>query len=144
MSADELSLDLSPLKQITAEQTINAQQMAIYMQQMCAVVAALDRQIKALEKVAAQQQRVTIQSKQAKALHKRVQSRCRALCDKYDFPYRECGEAFRRALWGELKAQYAVDDIHDLPAQYFDLACSFVDGWTSFQTVRRLRARRGG
>lgn len=143
MSSDDLSLALSPLKQITADQTANAQQMAVYMQQMCAVVAALDRQIKALEKLSAQQ-RVTINSKQAKALQKRVQSRCRSLCDKYDFPYQECGESFRRALWGELKVQYAVDDVHDLPAQYFDLACSFVDGWTSFQTVRRLRTRRGG
>lgn len=144
MSGEELSLALSPLKQITADQATNAQQMAVYMQQMCAVVATMERQIKALEKVAAQQQRVTINSKHAKALQKRVQSRCRALCDKYDFPYQECGEAFRRALWAEFKAQYAVDDVHDLPAQYFDLACSFVDGWTSFQTVRRLRTRRGG
>ncbi len=143
MSSDELSLALSPLKQITADQTANAQQMAVYMQQMCAVVAALDRQIKALEKLSAQQ-RITINSKQAKALQKRVQSRCRALCEKYDFPYQECGESFRRALWSELKVQYAVDDVHDLPAQYFDLACSFVEGWTSFQTVRRLRTRRGG
>lgn len=42
MSSDELSLALSPLKQITADQTANSQQMAVYMQQMCAVVAALD------------------------------------------------------------------------------------------------------
>ena len=101
----------------------------------------MEQRIKKLEKLT--EQRVTISSKQAKALQKRVQSRSADLCMKYKFTYSEDGETFRRAIWRDLKGQYAIDDIHDLPAAYFDLAAAFINNWTSFQTVRKIRQRRG-
>lgn len=116
--------------------------MGLFIQQMGAVVTALDQRMKKLEKLT--EQRVTINSKQAKALQKRVQARSAVLCEKHGFSYAEDGEAFRRTIWRDLKAQYAIDDIHDLPAAYFALAGTFIDGWSSFQTVRKVRARRGG
>ena len=97
--------------------------------------------IKKLEKLT--EQRVTISSKQAKALQKRVQARSAALCDKHGFLYADDGETFRRAIWRDLKGQYGIDDIHDLPAVYFDIAAQYIDSWQSFSLVRKLRARRG-
>ena len=101
--------------------------MGLFIQQMGAVVTALDQRMKKLERLT--EQRVTINSKQAKALQKRVQARSAVLCEKHGFSYAEDGEAFRRAIWRDLKAQYAIDDIHDLPAAYFALAGTFIDGW---------------
>ncbi|MBR1584744.1 MAG: ORF6C domain-containing protein [Clostridia bacterium] len=133
---------LALLNSMTQQQTTNLEQMGMFLQQMGAVVMALDQRMKNYEKLTAQ--KLTVTSKQAKALQKRVQARSAALCEKYGFTYAEDGEAFRRAIWRDLKGQYGVDDVHDLPAAYFDLACQFVDGWQSFQTVRKVRARRGG
>lgn len=105
-------------------------------------MAMMEQRIKKLEKL--NEQRVTISGKQAKALQKRVQARSTALCGKHGFSYSDDGETFRRAIWRDLKTQYAVDDIHDLPAVYFDLAAAFVDGWTSYSIVRKIRERHGG
>ena len=102
-------------------------------------MAAMEQRIKKLEKLT--EQRVTISSKQAKALQKRVQARSMALCEKHGFSYSDGGETFRRAIWRGLKAQYAVDDVHDLPAAYFDLAAQYIDGWSSYSIVRKLRER---
>lgn len=130
---------LAPLEQLTRQQEINLQQMGLFLQQFGGYMAAMEQRMKKLEKLT--EQRITINSKQAKALQKRVQMRSAALCDKHGFSYASGGEAFRRALWRDLKAQYGVDDIHDLPAAYFDLAGGFIDGWTSYQTVKKIRAK---
>ena len=53
--------------------------MGLFIQQMGAVVTALDQRMKKLEKLT--EQRVTINSKQAKALQKRVQARSAVLCE---------------------------------------------------------------
>ena len=133
---------LVTLEQLTQQQNVNNQQMSLFLQQLGGYMAMMEQRIKKLEKLT--EQRITISSKQAKALQKRVQARSAGLCDKHGFSYADDGETFRRAIWRDLKAQYAVDDIHDLPAVYFDLAAAFVDGWTSYSTVRRIRERRGG
>lgn len=133
---------LTPLEQLTRQQEINIQQMGLFLQQFGGYMAAMEQRIKKLEKLT--EQKVTISSKQAKALQKRVQARSAALCDKYGFLYTEDGEAFRKALWRDLKAQYAIEDVHDLPAAYFDIAAQYIENWTSYSTVRKLRAQRGG
>lgn len=132
---------LAPLEQLTRQQETNLQQLGLFLQQFGGYMAAMEQRIKKLEKLT--EQRVTISSKQAKALQKRVQARSMALCEKHGFSYSDGGEAFRRAIWRGLKAQYAVDDVHDLPAVYFDLAAQYIDGWTSYSIVRKLRERRG-
>lgn len=130
---------LALLEQQTRQQEINNQQMALFIQQFGGYMAAMEQRIKKLEKLT--EQRVTVSSKQAKALQRRVAARSAALCDKYGFSYGGSGEAFRRALWRDLKGQYGIDDIHDLPAAYFDIAAQYIDGWTSYQTVRKIRAK---
>ena len=57
--------------------------MGLFIQQMGAVVTALDQRMKKLERLT--EQRVTINSKQAKALQKRVQARSAVLCEKHGF-----------------------------------------------------------
>ena len=130
---------LVTLEQLTQRQDYNNQQMSLFLQQLGGYMSAMEQRIKKLEKLT--EQRVTIRGKQAKALQKRVQARSAALCDKHGFLYAEHGEAFRRAIWRDLKTQYAIDDIHDLPAAYFDLAAALVDGWTSYSIVRKIRER---
>ena len=133
---------LAPLESLTRQQETNLQQMGLFLQQFGGYMAMMEQRIKKLEKLT--EQRVTINSKQAKALQKRVQARSAALCEKHGFLYADDVETFRRAIWRDLKGQYAIDDIHDLPAVYFDIAAQYIDGWTSYSVVRKLRARRGG
>lgn len=133
---------LTPLEQLTRQQELNLQQMGVFLQQLGGYMVAMEQRMKKLEKLT--EQRVTINSKQAKALQKRVQARSVALCEKHGFSYASDGEAFRRAIWRDLKGQYGIDDIHDLPLSYFDIATQFIDGWTSYGLVRKLRTRRGG
>lgn len=130
---------LAPLEQLTRQQETNLQQLGLFLQQFGGYMAAMEQRIKKLEKLT--EQKVTISSKQAKALQKRVQARSSALCEKHGFSYVNDGETFRRAIWRDLKAQYAVEDVHDLPAVYFDIAAQFVDGWTSYSIVRKVRER---
>ena len=133
---------LAPLEQLTQQQETQLQQMGLFLQQFGGYMAAMEQRIKKLEKLT--EQKVTISSKQAKALQKRVQARSMALCEKHGFSYADDGETFRRAIWRDLKGQYAIDDVHDLPVVYFDIAAQYIDGWTSYSIVRKLRARRGG
>lgn len=132
---------LAPLETLTRQQETNLQQMGLFLQQFGGYMAMMEQRIKKLEKLT--EQRVTISGKQAKAIQKRVQARSAALCDKHGFLYADDGEAFRRAIWRDLKGQYGIDDIHDLPAVYFDIAAQYIDSWQSFSLVRKLRARRG-
>ena len=130
---------LAPLETLTRQQETNLQQMGLFLQQFGGYMAMMEQRIKKLEKLT--EQRVTVSGKQAKALQKRVQARSATLCNKHGFLYADDGEAFRRAIWRDLKTQYAIDDIHDLPAAYFDLAAALVDGWTSYSIVRKIRER---
>lgn len=130
---------LAPLEDLTRQQETQLQQMGLFLQQFGGYMAAMEQRIKKLEKLT--EQKVTISSKQAKALQKRVQARSAALCEKYGFLYADVGETFRRAIWRDLKGQYAIDDVHDLPAVYFDIAAQYIDGWNSYSIVRKVRAK---
>lgn len=133
---------LAPLENLTRQQETQLQQMGLFLQQLGGYTAAMEQRIKKLEKLT--EQKITISSKQAKALQKRVQARSAALCEKHGFLYKEDGTVFRRAILRDLKTQYAVEDIHDLPAVYFDFAAAYVEGWSSYATVRKIRQRHGG
>lgn len=122
-------------------QAQNAAEMQRMLAQMAQIVVSFDQRIKALESLLAQ--RVTVTSVQAKALNTAIQAQARALCDKHGFSYQADGAAFRRAILRDLKAQYGVADLHDIPAAYFDLAMQFVGRWSSFALVRKIREKRG-
>ena len=132
---------LAPLETLMMQQSENNAQMAKYIQQMAQIVLSLDRRINMLETLLSQ--RVTVTAAQARAVSNAVQAQAIALCAKHGFDYREDGEAFRRAIWRDVKAQFGVKDIHDLPAAYFELAVASVEKWTSFALIRKLRTRHG-
>ena len=129
------------MEQLIIRQENNVQQMNLILQQFAGYMAAMDQRIKKLEKM--NEQRVTISHKQAKALQKRVLARAGALCEKHGLNYPDAGKELRKAIWSDLKTQYTIDDIHDLPAVYFELAAQLIDGWTSYSVIRKLRARHG-
>lgn len=121
--------------------SMNNQQLAAVAQQMGKLIISLDARMAAVEKLLTQ--RVTVSSLQAKTVCGAVQAQARALCEKYELPYKQCGEAFRRAIWRDFKAQHNVSDVHDLPASYYDIALEFVGAWNSFALVRRQREKCG-
>lgn len=136
MTGNELSL-VDEVRTMAA----NNQQLSAVAQQMGKLILSFDARFAALEKIVAQ--RMTVTSVQAKTITNAVQAQAKALCAKNGLCYQKHGEAFRRAIWRDFKAQYSITDVHDLPASYFDIALDFVKGWTSFAIVRRLRASSG-
>lgn len=132
---------LIPDRRALELQAQNAADMQRMLAQMAQIVVSFDQRIKSLESLLAQ--RVTVSSVQAKALCAAIQAQARALCDKHGFSYKDDGAAFRRAILRDLKAQYGVADLHDIPAAYFDLAMQFVHRWSSFALVKKIREKRG-
>ena len=133
-------LIIAPLNQITQAQSQNVAQMALLVQQMSSALALLNQRITALEKSASQ--KVTISSKQAKGLRCRIQIRARQICDKYELSYVDDGTVFRRAILRDLMRQYGIEDLHDLPLAYLDMGGTFIDSWSSFQLVKKVREKR--
>ena len=133
---------VSPPVQGLDLQTKNAVEMQRMLHQMAQIVVSFDQRIKTLEALLAQ--RVTVSSVQAKGLNQAIQEQARALCEKHGFSYQTDGAAFRRAILRDLKAQYGVADLHDIPAAYFDLAMQFVQRWSSFALVKKLRDKKRG
>lgn len=132
---------LAPDRRALDLQAQNAADMQRMLSQMAQIVVSFDQRIKSLESLLAQ--RVTVSSVQAKSLCAAIQTQARALCDKHGFSYKDDGAAFRRAILRDLKAQYGVADLHDIPAAYFDLAMQFVRRWSSFALVKKIREKRG-
>ena len=104
------------------------------------LMVGMDAKLKGLEALLSQ--KVTVNAKQARAISAAVASTARRLCEKYGFDYTQDGDTFRRAIWRDVKKQYGVADVHDLPAAYFDLALQLVNGWSSFSLVRKLRDKK--
>lgn len=129
------------VQQSLDQQIRNTDDMKRLLSQMAQIVITFDQRVKSLETLLAQ--RVTVSAVQAKALSVAVQAQARALCDKHGFSYKDDGAAFRRAILRDLKTQYGVTDIHDIPAAYFDLSMQFVQRWSSFALVKKLREKRG-
>lgn len=131
---------LATLEELTMQQTANNAEFGRYMREMARISLSFETRIKSLEVLLSQ--KITVSAAQAKAVSLAVQAQARALCDRYGMDYKRDGEAFRRAIWRDLKAQFGVKDIHDLPATYFELAISAAGKWNSFAFVRRLREKR--
>lgn len=124
------------------QQIGNVDEMKRLLSQMAQIVITFDQRVKNLETLLSQ--RVTVSAVQAKALTAAVQAQARALCEKHGFSYKDDGTAFRRAILRDLKTQYGVTDIHDIPAAYFDLSMQFVQRWSSFALVKKLREKSRG
>ena len=117
-------------------------QMAVMLQLMGSALAALNNRLTTMERVLGA--KVTISGQQAKALQKCIRERARAVCEKYDLSYQQDGKRVRTAILHTVLAQYAVKDVHDTPAAYYDLAISLINTWTSFQLIRQIRESHNG
>ena len=126
---------------IIRRQETQLRQMESAVQQLASIAAIMDARIRELEKRIGTQ---TVDSKQARALQYLVRKRSEALCEKHGFDYAESGPAFRRAMWADLKTQYRIDDVHDLPERQYDQAAEFISGWSSYSLVKKLRRRKDG
>ena len=132
------------LMTITRQQHDNLMQMAEVSRQLAATVqqlgqalAAINIRMARLEKM--MDVKVTVTSQQAKALNKAIRERAKALCDKHGLLYSRDGKLVRAAISRAVLSQYAVHDIHDVPAAYFDLALGLINNWQSFQLIRSIR-----
>lgn len=105
--------------------------------QMAALIIQMDARIKALEKV-----RVTITHRQAQALTVRIRARAQTICVKYALAKTD-ETTFRSAIKKAVLKQYGVDDLHDMPLAYYELAGQLVDGWSSYQLVQKVRDKHG-
>lgn len=119
-----------------------AEQMASMIGKLAETVILLEGRTRAMEEL--MQQRVTITSGQAQQIVVAVRNRAMQICDKNALPYDVVGRNFRAAIWSAVKAEYAVASRHDLPAQYYRNALAFIEGWTSFALICRMRERVRG
>lgn len=114
------------------------QQQETLLVRMAAMIEQQEKRIAALERRC-----ITINSKQAKALSKRIGVRAQAVSDKYSLSKKSCG-SIRTAIRREVLRQYGIADLHDLPVGYYELAGQLVDGWSSYTMVRKLRDKEAG
>lgn len=139
MSCDK-DMQLSVLaEKAVAQQYQNAAEMRQLVGQMAQIAMNLDKRVRMLEDLLLR--KVTVSSVQAKAIGSAVREQARALCTKYALDYARHGAAFRAAIQRDVKAQYGISDIHDLPASYYDLAIKFISGWSSFALVCKAREK---
>lgn len=64
-----------------------------------------------------------------------------AICDKGGLSYAAVGRNAREAIWRAFRSEYSVSSYHVLPAIYHDNAIAFIQGWTSFALIKRLREK---
>ena len=114
----------------------DVRQLARITEQMTKLYLAMDARMRAMESILSQ--RVTVTSAQAKVIRMAVQERARVLCDKHSLPYSKAGQAVRRTIWRDIKAQYGIGSIYDLPATYYDLVLDYSREWSSFALMRKL------
>lgn len=81
---------------------------------------------------------VTILHADALALQRRIRTRAADLAARYQLP-----EAGEKTLRGGIKkavlAQWRIKDLHDLPRRDLEAAGVYVDSWSSFAMVKRIR-----
>ncbi len=111
-----------------------------YLEQMAKLLDATQRRLGELEK---QQTAATITHKQQKALAAHVKARADELIEKHSLAPSD-GAALRRAMRQAILRQYAIDDLHDLPASCLTLAMATIDRWTSLALIRKLREAANG
>lgn len=118
---------------VRQEQLITRQEQMIT--QMGAMMMQMDARIKALERA-----RVTISHRQAQALTVRIRTRARYICGKYELPQKD-ETTFRTAIKKAVLKQYGVEDLHDLPLAYMELAGGMIDEWSSYKLVVKVREK---
>ena len=114
--------------------------MGAYLEQMARLLDATQRRLGELEK---QQTTLTITHKQQKALVAHVKARADELIEKHGLTTGD-GAALRRAIRQAILRQYAIDDLHDLPASCLTMAMSTIDRWTNLALIRKLRGAANG
>lgn len=81
---------------------------------------------------------VTILHADALALQRRIRTRAADLAARYQLP-----AAGEKALRGGIKkavlAQWRIKDLHDLPRRDLEAAGVYVDSWSSFALVKKIR-----
>lgn len=81
---------------------------------------------------------VTILHADALALQRRIRTRAADLSARYQLP--ESGEkALRGGIKKAVLAQWRVKDLHDLPRRDLEAAGMFIDSWSSFALVKKIR-----
>ena len=81
---------------------------------------------------------VTVLHADALALQRRMRSRAADLAARYQLD--GAGEkALRGALKKAVLAQWRIRDLHDLPRRDLEAAGMYVDTWSSFALVKRIR-----
>lgn len=134
--ADTAIITYEQMAALSAQQSEQIRQMAQMMVQMAATVQLLRGEVDALKK-----QQVTVTAKQAKALKARIAARSAAICERYALTDPKDQTPFKAAMKREVLRQYGVDDLHDLPAAYYDMAGVLIDNWTSFALVKKVREK---
>lgn len=122
-----------------ARMAANNTQMMQLVANVARTINDLSARISALEKLMADTQRVTVSHAQTLAIKARIRARAEEFCESNALPSGS-ETAVRRAIGADVKAQYAVKDLHDLPANYFNLVVVFVGDWTSRSLARKLRS----
>ena len=81
---------------------------------------------------------VTVLHADALALQRRMRSRAAELAARYQLD--GAGEkAMRGALKKAVLAQWRIRDLHDLPRRDLEAAGMFIDSWSSFALVKKIR-----
>lgn len=81
---------------------------------------------------------VTILHADALALQRRIRTRAADLATRYQLP--AAGEkALRSGIKKAVLAQWRIKDLHDLPRRDMEAAGVYVDSWSSFALVKKIR-----
>lgn len=129
---DEVSLDL-----VTRQQAEQIVQLTQLVQRFSSVLLAMDQRMAKLEKLL--DRKVTIEAKQYKSLQKAIKERASELCEKYKLDPKEAGKVIRKSITKELMTRYGVQDLHDLPDNYYDICLQEIAGYSSYALVCKLR-----
>lgn len=129
---DDMSLEL-----VTRQQAEQIVQLTTLVQRFSSVLLAMDQRMAKLERLL--DRKVTIEAKQYKAIQKAVKERAKELCDKYKLDQKEAGKVIRKAITSEVLTRYGIQDLHDLPDNYFDIVLQEIAGFTSYALVCKLR-----
>lgn len=112
-------------------------------------ITALGKMMLALEEQNRQMQklleaRLTINTVQARALHRQISRRAVALCEENGIPYVTFGRRFRDAIQRGARHEFSVSEIGDLPAHQYVAAWEYVKDWESYRLARELRDKNAG
>lgn len=118
---------------------INVDQMSTIVAELANVALMLDKRLHTME--AMMEKRISVSSTQARRIANAVRERARTLCEQNSLPYPTGGKMIRESIWRALRAEYQIQSHYDLPEAYYSHALAFVEGWTSFAVIRRVRRK---